>query len=153
MTRLEEQARQDWKRHLRQVWPGCGFGMHRQSVGSLFGLIVCVIDMRTWTVQGGREKEQKGHLAVAFPFLIKVHSSLNFSWQFNRDIITPRQLRQLFSSYSSAQIMLNASANGSWKIEGLKLMYRLICVWPAQAGCGVVWPRKRVHRWDTPCSI
>lgn len=60
MTRLEEQARQDWKRHLRQVWPGCGFGMHRQSVGSLFGLIVCVIDMRTWTLQGGKEEEEKG---------------------------------------------------------------------------------------------
>lgn len=25
---------------------GFGIGMHRQSVGSLFGLIACVIDMR-----------------------------------------------------------------------------------------------------------
>lgn len=109
MTRLAEQARQDWKRHLRQVWPGCDFGMHRQSVGSLFGLIVCVIDMRTWTVQRGRQSRRGGgHLAVAFPFLIKVHSSLNFSWQFNRDIITPRQLEA-----AALRIMLNASANGS----------------------------------------
>jgi len=27
---------------------GFGIGMHRQSVGSLFGLIACVIDMRLY---------------------------------------------------------------------------------------------------------